>query len=68
MRSYEKCYINGEWVAPLSSREWMLTDPATEKPFASIALAGAEDVDLAVKAARAAFKEFSCSSGSLSAS
>jgi aldehyde dehydrogenase (NAD+) len=37
----------------------MLTDPATEKPFASIALAGAEDVDLAVKAARAAFKEFS---------
>lgn len=59
MRSYEKCYINGEWVAPLSSREWMLTDPATEKPFASIALAGAEDVDLAVKAARAAFKEFS---------
>jgi aldehyde dehydrogenase (NAD+) len=59
MRSYEKCYINGEWVAPLSSREWTLTDPATEKPFASIALAGAEDVDLAVKAARAAFKEFS---------
>lgn len=59
MRSYEKCYINGEWVAPLSSKEWMLTDPATEKPFASIALAGVEDVDLAVKAARAAFKEFS---------
>jgi len=59
MRSYEKCYINGEWVAPLTSREWTLTDPATEKPFASIALAGAEDVDLAVKAARAAFKEFS---------
>jgi aldehyde dehydrogenase (NAD+) len=59
MRSYEKCYINGEWVAPLTSREWTLTDPATEKPFASIALAGAEDVDVAVKAARAAFKEFS---------
>ncbi|MFP3588662.1 aldehyde dehydrogenase family protein [Paraburkholderia sp. SIMBA_055] len=59
MRSYEKCYINGEWVVPLSSREWTLTDPATEKPFASIALAGAEDVDVAVKAARAAFKEFS---------
>jgi aldehyde dehydrogenase (NAD+) len=58
MRSYEKCYINGEWVVPLSSTEWTLTDPATEKPFASIALAGTEEVDLAVKAARAAFKEF----------
>lgn len=58
MRSYEKCYINGEWVSPLSRKDWTLVNPATEEPFATVALAGAEDVDLAVKAARAAFKSF----------
>ncbi|MFL9963874.1 aldehyde dehydrogenase family protein [Paraburkholderia sediminicola] len=58
MRSYEKCYINGEWVAPLSRKDWTLVNPATEEPFATVALAGAEDVDVAVKAARIAFKSF----------
>ncbi|MFM0348786.1 aldehyde dehydrogenase family protein [Paraburkholderia sp. RL17-347-BIC-D] len=58
MRSYEKCYINGEWVSPLSRKDWTLVNPATEEPFATVALAGAGDVDLAVKAARAAFKSF----------
>ncbi|MFM0554665.1 aldehyde dehydrogenase family protein [Paraburkholderia sediminicola] len=58
MRSYEKCYINGEWVSPLSRKDWTLVNPATEEPFATVALAGAEDVDVAVKAARIAFKSF----------
>jgi aldehyde dehydrogenase (NAD+) len=58
MRSYEKCYINGEWVSPLSRSEWTLVNPATEEPIASVMLAGAHDVDLAVKAARAAFGSF----------
>jgi aldehyde dehydrogenase (NAD+) len=58
MRSYEKCYINGEWVAPLRRKDWTLVNPATEEPFATVALAGAEDVDVAVKAARIAFKSF----------
>lgn len=58
MRSYEKCYINGEWVAPHSRKDWTLVNPATEEPFATVALAGAEDVDVAVKAARIAFKSF----------
>jgi aldehyde dehydrogenase (NAD+) len=58
MRSYEKCYINGEWVSPLSRSEWTLVNPATEEPIASVMLAGAQDVDLAVKAARAAFGSF----------
>ncbi|MGF6814715.1 aldehyde dehydrogenase (NAD+) [Paraburkholderia atlantica] len=59
MRSYEKCYINGEWVSPLTSNIWTLVNPATEEPFATVALAGAEDVDVAVKAARAAFPSYS---------
>src|SRR4051794_2681068 len=59
MRSYEKCYINGEWVSPLSRKDWTLINPATEEPFATVALAGTEDVDLAVKAARSAFRSFS---------
>src|SRR6516225_941999 len=58
VRSYEKCYINGEWVTPLSRKEWTLVNPATEEPFATVVLAGAEDVDAAVKAARTAFKSF----------
>ena len=58
MRSYEKCYINGEWVSPLTSKVWTLVNPATEEPFATVALAGAEDVDLAVKAARSAFRSY----------
>jgi aldehyde dehydrogenase (NAD+) len=58
MRSYEKCYIKGEWVSPLTSKVWTLVNPATEEPFATVALAGAEDVDLAVKAARSAFRSY----------
>jgi aldehyde dehydrogenase (NAD+) len=58
MRSYEKCYINGEWVTPLSRTEWTLVNPATEEPFATVVLAGVEDVDAAVRAARAAFKSY----------
>jgi len=61
MRSYEKCYIDGEWVHPVAPREWTLVNPATEEPFATVALAGAGEVDAAVKAARAAFKSFGAS-------
>ncbi|MFT4066778.1 aldehyde dehydrogenase family protein [Paraburkholderia sp.] len=64
MRSYGKCYINGEWVSPLTSKDWTLVNPATEEPFATVALAGAEDVDVAVRAARAAFPSYSNTSRS----
>ncbi|TAL93160.1 MAG: aldehyde dehydrogenase family protein [Paraburkholderia sp.] len=58
MRSYEKCYINGEWVSPRASTQWTLVNPATEEPFATVTLAGADDVDAAVKAARTAFRSY----------
>ncbi len=49
-------FIGGELVDPLSGR-WLATEsPATEEPLAEVAVAGAEDVDLAVATAREAFE------------
>lgn len=61
MREYQKFYIDGEWVAPLGSTEFEVVNPATEEPFARLALGSARDVDRAVAAARAAFPAFSTS-------
>jgi aldehyde dehydrogenase (NAD+) len=50
-------FVGGEWVEPRSG-EWFTTiEPATEEPLAEVAQAGAEDVDMAVGAARAAFDD-----------
>ena len=59
MKKYDKCYIDGEWVTPASSKSFELVNPATETPFATVSLAGVEEVDRAVKAARRAFPSFS---------
>jgi len=51
-----KSYIAGEWVAPLTSTEMFVAiNPATEEPCATVALCAPDDVDRAVRAARAAF-------------
>ena len=62
MKIYDKCYIDGQWVAPLSSTPFELINPATETAFATVSLASAEDVDRAVQAARRAFPSFSSTS------
>lgn len=62
MLNYDKLFIDGEWVSPSISRSVELQDPTTETTFAKVALGGAEDVDLAVAAARRAFDEYSNSS------
>jgi aldehyde dehydrogenase (NAD+) len=54
-----KFYIDGEWVDPQSPETLDVINPATEKPIATIALGGADDVDRAVAAARRAFESFS---------
>src|SRR5580692_8005478 len=54
IRTY-KNYVNGEWVASASGQTFPVYDPSTEEVIAEVAAAGAADVDLAVKAARAAF-------------
>jgi phenylacetaldehyde dehydrogenase len=48
--------IGGEWVQPARPEQIEVVDPATEARLATVAGAGAEDVDRAVKAARQAFR------------
>jgi aldehyde dehydrogenase (NAD+) len=52
-------YIAGKWVEPRSSESRDVINPATEKPIATIALAGDADVDHAVEAASKAFPAYS---------
>ncbi|HEX8450625.1 MAG TPA: aldehyde dehydrogenase family protein, partial [Longimicrobium sp.] len=47
-------FIGGEWREPTGGEYFPSNNPATNKPLARIAQAGAEDVDAAVAAARAA--------------
>jgi aldehyde dehydrogenase (NAD+) len=50
---YDSAFVDGAWV-PVSHDSMTLVDPATEEPFAVLALAGPAEVDTAVDAARAA--------------
>jgi aldehyde dehydrogenase (NAD+) len=59
MKNYDKCYIDGAWVQPVSSTPFQLVDPATEQVFATVQLVGRAEVDQAVVAARRAFHTFS---------
>ncbi|CAG8119731.1 unnamed protein product [Penicillium olsonii] len=49
-------FINNEFVKASSGQTITTLDPATEKGIATVEAASAEDVDTAVRAARAAFK------------
>ncbi|PLS22420.1 aldehyde dehydrogenase family protein [Neptunicoccus cionae] len=51
-----KCFINGEWVAPLGGEQLGLTDPSTGAEIGTIARGTAPDVDAAVAASDAARK------------
>ncbi|MFP4511711.1 MAG: aldehyde dehydrogenase family protein [Acidimicrobiales bacterium] len=52
-------FIGGDWIEPRSETTFTTVNPATEEPLAEIAEAGADDVDRAVAAARAAFDQWS---------
>src|SRR6266571_6453684 len=51
-----KLLINGEAVDAASGKTYTTFNPATEEPICTVAEAGPEDVDRAVRAARAAFE------------
>ncbi|WP_173933855.1 aldehyde dehydrogenase family protein [Chelativorans sp. Marseille-P2723] len=53
MRS--KLYIDGQWIRPVHGKTFSVINPATEETIHAIAAATAEDVELAVAAARRAF-------------
>jgi aldehyde dehydrogenase (NAD+) len=49
--------IDGAWAPAVDERTWSHTHPATGEHVAAFAIAGVEDVDRAVRAARRAFDE-----------
>ena len=56
VRGPTKFLINGEWVEPASGKYYDDVNPSTGATLAKVAEGGAEDIDRAVKAARAAFE------------
>ena len=62
MRTYDQLYIGGQWVASDGTDTMAVTDSATEEIIATIPEGTADDVDRAVRAARAAFPAWSATS------
>lgn len=58
MKTYDKFYINGQWVDPKGSDTTEIVDSATEEIIAEVPLGSAADVDDAVAAAKAAFESW----------
>ncbi len=54
IRTPAQHYIGNRWQAPASRAELPMVDPSDGQPFAAIARGNASDIDLAVRAARAA--------------
>jgi aldehyde dehydrogenase (NAD+) len=48
-------YIDGEWVDPATPASLDVINPTTEKPFTTISMDSADDVNKAVSAAKTAF-------------
>jgi len=48
-------YINGQWQKALSEQTFATINPATEQTITDVSAGNAQDIDLAVRAARAAF-------------
>jgi aldehyde dehydrogenase (NAD+) len=57
-----RVFIDGEWVVPHGRGRASVIDPSTEEPIAEIALGDANDIAVAVVAARRAFATWSVSS------
>ncbi|NBF01737.1 aldehyde dehydrogenase family protein [Pseudomonas sp. Fl5BN2] len=53
----KQLYIDGQWVTPAQGGQFSCIDPATEETLQHVAAATAQDVDLAVQAARKAFNQ-----------
>lgn len=58
MNHFGKCYIDGRWVDPTGSQVFELVNPASEAVITTFRASSVDDVDAAVKAARAAFGAF----------
>lgn len=56
MNHYQQLYINGQWIESSGDQSFDVVNPATEQVCASVVMANKQDVDLAVVAAKNAFK------------
>jgi betaine-aldehyde dehydrogenase len=57
MTDYTRLHIDGQWVEPALGGRFSTFDPSDESLLAQIAAATAQDIDLAVAAARRAFDQ-----------
>ena len=57
-KSVLRNFVGGEWVAARASERLPVQNPATGEVLAEVPLSNAEDVDVAVKAAAAAFESW----------
>ena len=55
MKTFDKLYIDGAWVAPAGTDTLEVIDSTTEEVFATIPAGTPADIDRAVAAAKAAF-------------
>lgn len=62
MRDWTKHYISGEWTASSSNNAIDVISPATELAIARVPDGNKDDVELAVRAARQAFRTWSATS------
>ena len=62
MKNLNKFYINGDWVTPISTDTFPVTNPANEEIIGTIAMGNQEDVNIAVEAANEAFITYSTTS------
>ncbi len=67
MRTFEKFYINGQWVEPIGKGSNEVINPANGEISARVPYGNAEDVDAAVWAARNAFDAWSQTSAAVRA-
>jgi aldehyde dehydrogenase (NAD+) len=59
MKDCRHFYIDGKWVSPAKPSDFIVLNPATEQPIATISLGSAADVEKAVGAAKRAFESYS---------
>jgi len=58
----DQMFIGGKWVDAADGKTTKVIDPSTEEPIGTVPIAGPEDVDRAVAAAREAFEAWSAAS------
>ncbi len=54
--NYEKLYIGGEWIEPISKEKIQVENPADKSILGYVPAGGEDDVNMAVAAAKEAFK------------